>query len=395
MTNEFLLALNVLSGVFMAAAIEAVETYTQVVCVARCISKKAALTGFLLAISILALLTTTLGMTILYLVPIQLLHFIFGLFALLVGLRWLRDGVLRYSGWLALRDETALYEQSRDQLTASFPSPSPSPAKITAGQFWFGVVATFKPTFIEGLETVYLVLVLGYPYRLVAEAAGTALAAYIFVGLVALALFQGPLRAVPINLLKAVVGLQMVTLGTMWAGTALGVVWWRENISYFLVLGVYIGAAFVLTKLLKRSRTKYLAWHTAQNGKLSRYSRVGIRTLLISQASATTSIPSPSTSRPKLEVGLATLNRLFFGDVVILLGLPVVIYLTSQLSEFFTSVNWMIVVFPPLGVFFMVGLISVLSLACSQFVAWEVQRENSLILSPPLPATAPEAEVAG
>jgi hypothetical protein len=132
----------------------------------------------------------------------------------------------------------------------------------------------------------------------------------------------------------------------------------------------------VLTKLLKRNRAKYLAWHTAKNGKLSRYSREGIRTLLTSQLQASTT----NSNQPKFEAGLATINRLFFGDGIILVGLPVVVYLTWQISGFFAQADLLLAVFPPPSVFFMLGLGSVLGLACSQFVASEEQRENSLLL---------------
>lgn len=379
---DFLLVLNILSGVFMASAIEAIETYTQLVCVARCISKKAALTGFLLALGVLVALTATLGMTIIYLVPIQLFHFIFGVFALLVGLRWLRDGVLRYSGWMEKRDEAVQYEQNQAHLTTTSP-------KLPVGQFWFGVIATFKPTFIEGLETAYLVLVLGYPYHLVGEAAGTALAAYILVGLVALALFSGPLRAVPINLLKGLVGLQMVTLGTLWTGTALGVMWWRENLSYFLVLTVYIVATLVLTRLLTNSHKKYLEWQAVQNGKLARYSWCGIKGLVTTN-SVQLNLARPNPNR--IMNGLATLNRLFFGDKIILTGLPVVICLTWLVSGSLVVTDSLILIFPALGLFLIGGLVAVLALANTQYIAHQKGRETDL-LHTNSPALARNTEV--
>jgi hypothetical protein len=146
---------------------------------------------------------------------------------------------------LPLRDEQTVSE-SHVGTAAISSSSNPSSGWLVGG------LLGFKPTFVEGLETIYLVIILGMAQGALTEATVAASVAYLLVGVAAFVLWRrSKLVAIPQNTLKCVLSIQMLTLGTVWVGSALGATWWRENLSYFLVGLVYAGFTFGLVKLLR------------------------------------------------------------------------------------------------------------------------------------------------
>jgi uncharacterized membrane protein len=259
---------NVLTGVFLAAFIEAAETAAQVVLVSRLVERRyrwSALVGAGLAVLVLAGLVLTLGTTLVFFVPIGLFHLIFGASSVLVGATWLRTCILRYTGVLPLRDEQTVSEIHADSLQPQAQGTVSSSSSSSSGWLVGGLLG-FKPTLVEGLETLYLVIILGMPQGALTEASVAASAAYFLVGVIAFILWKrSKLVAIPQNTLKCVLSIQMLTLGTVWVGSALGATWWRENLSYFLVAGVYATFTFGLVKLLRSHLSKSAAAVAAQD----------------------------------------------------------------------------------------------------------------------------------
>jgi Ca2+/H+ antiporter, TMEM165/GDT1 family len=256
---------NVLTGVFLAAFIEAAETAAQVVLVSRLVERRyrwSALVGAGLAVLVLAGLVLTLGTTLVFFVPIGLFHLIFGASSVLVGATWLRTCILRYAGVLPLRDEQTVSARNASSLQ---PEAEAEVNSSSSSGWLVGGLLGFKPTLVEGLETLYLVIILGMPQGALTEATAAASAAYFLVGIIAFILWQrSKLVAIPQNTLKCVLSVQMLTLGTVWVGSALGVTWWRENLSYFLVAGIYAAFTFGLVKLLRSHLSKSAAVCAAQ-----------------------------------------------------------------------------------------------------------------------------------
>jgi Ca2+/H+ antiporter, TMEM165/GDT1 family len=260
--------INVLTGVFLAAFIEAAETAAQIVLVSRMVERRyrwSALAGAGLAVLVLAGLVLTLGTTLVFFVPINLFHLIFGASSVLVGATWLRTCILRYAGVLPLRDEQTVSEIHADSLQPQ-PQGQGTVSSSSSSGWLVGGLLGFKPTLVEGLETLYLVIILGMPQGALIEASVAASAAYFLVGIIAFILWRrSKLVAIPQNTLKCVLSVQMLTLGTVWAGSALGATWWRENLSYFLVAGVYATFTFGLVKLLRSHLSKSAAAVAAQD----------------------------------------------------------------------------------------------------------------------------------
>jgi uncharacterized membrane protein len=65
------------------------------------------------------------------------------------------------------------------------------------------------------------------------------------------ALAHAPLRLVPENTLKFVVGLMLTTFGTFWAGEGLGIAWWGEDAALIVVGIAYLALAWLLVTWLR------------------------------------------------------------------------------------------------------------------------------------------------
>jgi uncharacterized membrane protein len=81
-------------------------------------------------------------------------------------------------------------------------------------------------------------------------AAGGALAALLVVAIAAFML-RAPFARVPENLIKGVVGLMLLSLGTYWTGEGLGISWWLGDATLFLFVAVYALVSAMLVALMK------------------------------------------------------------------------------------------------------------------------------------------------
>ena len=73
------------------------------------------------------------------------------------------------------------------------------------------------------------------------------------------ALVRAPLKQVPENTLKFVVGIMLTTFGTFWAGEGLGIAWPYSDAFILLLAALYLLASFILVSWLKQVRQRQLA----------------------------------------------------------------------------------------------------------------------------------------
>jgi uncharacterized membrane protein len=169
------------------------------------------------------------------------LELVIGPFLVLFGIAWLRKAIWRYAGSKALHDEAAIYAR---EVAALRNDARP--------QHWFAVA--FQGVFVEGLEVAVVVVTFAAQTpQLIGWSVGGALAAFAAVAIAAFAL-RAPLARVPENLLKSVVGVMLLSLGTLWTGEGLGLRWWYGDATLFaLVAGCALLAAAMVRVLRARA----------------------------------------------------------------------------------------------------------------------------------------------
>jgi len=199
---------GLVASVFIACSVEAVEALTIVLAVGATRSWRSAMIGVGVALLALAAVTAALGPALTAL-PINVLRVVVGGLLLIFGVQWLRKAILRASGLKALHDEEAAFTQETEAARA---------AGTVADDFdGYSFLISFKGSFLEGLEVVFIALTFGSNQKDVPLAAGAALAAVLVVVLVGAAV-RAPLARVPENTLKFVVGVMLTSFGTFWAG---------------------------------------------------------------------------------------------------------------------------------------------------------------------------------
>jgi uncharacterized membrane protein len=205
------------AAAFLASLVEVVEAFTIVLAIGTVRGWKPALAGTGAALVFLAVIVVLFG-PLLRLIPIHGLQFVIGLLLLLFGLRWLRKAILRAGGLVALHDEAAAFEREMLDLRGAAAAPR------AAGLQWIAGLAAFKAVTLEGVEVVFIVLAVGAGRGLLGAAALGAVAAFLLVLLVGLAIHR-PLSRVPENMLKFAVGVMLSAFGVFWIGEGLGIGW--------------------------------------------------------------------------------------------------------------------------------------------------------------------------
>ncbi|WP_292126211.1 hypothetical protein, partial [Mesorhizobium sp.] len=188
---------------------------------------------------VLAALVLAFG-PLLQLIPIALLQFAVGVLLILFGMRWLRKAILRSAGIIALRDEEAAFSRETDALTRH---ANDRRAGYLAG------VAAFKAVLLEGVEVVFIVIAVGTAHGQTLYAGLGALAAFVLVMLIGLAMHR-PLARVPENALKFVVGLMLTSFGVFWTGEGLGAEWPGEDFALLAIFVVIAAASFAMVRWL-------------------------------------------------------------------------------------------------------------------------------------------------
>ncbi len=259
----------VATAAFLASAVEFVEAFTIVLVVGVTINWRSSLLGALAAAATLAVIIATLGVALVVYVPIGALRLVIGIILVLFGLKWLKKAILRYSGLKALHDEEAIYEETRAELRARGIVITP---KIEP----FGVALSYKSVLLEGLEVAFIVITFGSNsigattgIGGIGSAAIGAAVAGVLVILVG-ALVRAPLKMVPENTLKFVVGIMLTTFGTFWAGEGFGGTnIWPLSDAFILVLAaIYLLATGILVLALRQTKQRKLATAGVNNAGL-------------------------------------------------------------------------------------------------------------------------------
>lgn len=213
-------AIGLMSAVFLASGVEFVEAFTIVLAMGVARGWRTALTGTVVAVLVLGLLTLTLGVTLRNYVNASLLQFIIGSLLLVFGLQWLRKAILRSAGLKSMHDEEQIF-------AAELALAEAAGQRRKWGIDSFGFVVSFKGVLLEGLEVVFIVITFGLgaahrgmPNAMWNASMGALVAAVAVV--VAGVLVRKPLAMVPENLMKYVVGLLLSTFGVFWVVEGIG-----------------------------------------------------------------------------------------------------------------------------------------------------------------------------
>ncbi|TGV77892.1 hypothetical protein EN801_036370, partial [Mesorhizobium sp. M00.F.Ca.ET.158.01.1.1] len=157
------------------------------------------------------------------------LQFIVGVLLILFGMRWLRKAILRSVGVIALHDEEAAFAK---ETAALHRQADDRRADYIAG------LASFKAVLLEGVEVVFIVIAVGAAHGQTLYASLGALAAFILVALIGLAVHR-PLARLLDNALKFIVGLMLTSFGVFWTGEGLGAEWPGEDLALLAIFAIF------------------------------------------------------------------------------------------------------------------------------------------------------------
>jgi uncharacterized membrane protein len=234
---------GLVASVFIACTVEAVEALTIVLAVGTTRSWRSAMIGVGVALVALAAVTAALGPALTAL-PINVLRGVVGGLLLVFGLQWLRKAILRASGLKALHDEDAAFVEETEAAREA--------GGVEAGLDGYSFLVSFKGTFLEGLEVVFIALTFGSNQKDVPLAAAAALAAVLVV-VAAGAALRSPLARVPENSLKFVVGVMLTSFGVFWGGEGVHAHWPGGDTALLVIIPVVLLFALANVRLLRRS----------------------------------------------------------------------------------------------------------------------------------------------
>ncbi|HEV8192383.1 MAG TPA: hypothetical protein VGP82_13030 [Ktedonobacterales bacterium] len=241
----------VLVAAFLASTVEFVEAFTIVLVVGVTVNWRSSLAGAGAAFVALVAIVGILGTALVVLIPLDVLRIVVGVLLVLFGLKWLKKAILRYAGLKALHDEEAIYEQELAELRARGEHPTPQLDP-------FGVVTSFKSVLLEGLEVAFIVITFGAQVNARSQPNGILVAALGAAGALVLvlavgAVAQAPLRQVPENTLKFVVGVMLTSFGTFWGGEGIGISWWGEDLFLLVLVAFWLAVSGALVLWLRQS----------------------------------------------------------------------------------------------------------------------------------------------
>lgn len=247
----------VTTAAFLASAVEFVEAFTIVLVVGVTINWRSAIAGTLAAAASLAILIALFGVTLVEYVPIEILRLVVGVILILFGLKWLKKALLRYSGLKALHDEEAIFEEHVAELRARGETIS---ARIQPT----ALALAFKAVFLEGLEVAFIVITFGSSTTATSGIGGigSAVIGAAVAGLLVIlagVVVRAPLKRVPENTLKFVVGIMLTTFGAFWAGEGFGVAWPLSDAFLPILAAVYLLASLAIVQWLKTVKRQQLA----------------------------------------------------------------------------------------------------------------------------------------
>jgi uncharacterized membrane protein len=231
----------------LACFVEMVEALTIVLAVGVSCGWKSAWAGAVSAVFVLMLIVGIGGIGLRHanLHPLQVG---IGVLLLLFGMRWLRKAVLRASGYIALHDEDAAFAKEIETLKSRR-------SEMRLGIDAAGAATAFQGVLIEGLEVVFIVIAVGTTtIRLESASIGAAIALVLVVALGLI--LHTPLSKIPENSLKFLVGVMLMSLGTVWTGEGIGLAWPLGDWSIVGMSVLYFMIAFAMVAVLKKPDIK-------------------------------------------------------------------------------------------------------------------------------------------
>jgi uncharacterized membrane protein len=229
-------------SVFLACAVEAVEALTIVLAVGSTRSWRSALIGVGFALLALGAVTAALGPALTAL-PLNVLRAVVGGMLLVFGVQWLRKAILRACGLKALHDEEAAFAAEGEAARAA--------GKVRARFDGYAFLVSFKGSFLEGLEVVFIVLTFGSNQHNVPLAALAAVAAVLVIAVAGVVL-RAPLARVPENATKFVVGVMLTSFGMFWGGEGVHAHWPGGDAALLVIIPGLLLFAVSTVALLRR-----------------------------------------------------------------------------------------------------------------------------------------------
>jgi uncharacterized membrane protein len=235
-------------SVFLACAVEAVEATTIVLAAGTARDWKSSLMGTGSALGVLAIVIGAFGPSISHL-PINSLRLFVGGLLLVFGLQWVRKAILRASGYKALHDEDAIFQE---EIAAARKA---NEGKKFGVHDWYSFTLSFKGVLLEGLEVAFIVITFGTIQHRVGLASLAALAAVLIV-VVAGAALRKPLARVPENQMKFVVGIMLTSFGIFWGAEGAGAHWPHSDLSLLGIIPFMAALSFILITILKNQKAR-------------------------------------------------------------------------------------------------------------------------------------------
>jgi uncharacterized membrane protein len=232
-------------AVFLASAVEGVEAVTIVLAAGITRGWRSAWAGVGVALLVLGAIVAALGPALTVL-PIGTLRLVVGGLLLVFGLQWLRKAILRASGFKALHDEEAIFQEQLTELEHA----GHGGGRERIDPFAFAV--SFKGVLLEGLEVAFIVVTFGSNQHNVPLAAIAALVAVALCIAVA-AVARAPLSRVPENTLKYGVGVLLTSFGIFWGAEGAGASWPGGDAAILaLIVGVLASSGALVAVLRRR-----------------------------------------------------------------------------------------------------------------------------------------------
>jgi uncharacterized membrane protein len=225
----------VLVTAFLGSLAKSVETWTDLLAVSVARGRLAALAGVMATVAALVVVAYVIVSQIPSLAPFEQ-QFVLGVMLLLLGMRWLRKSILRYTGVIPNRDEKATFQKGIRALRDTDNSRE--------SEFdWFGFLTAFKIAFIDGLQVVCTAIALGYAGQAIGPAGiGAVLGAALVLGVGLL--LRRPINEVPCNRLRFAVGALLSAFGTFWTAEGLGFHWPDSPVTLLVIAMTFWAAGW-------------------------------------------------------------------------------------------------------------------------------------------------------
>jgi uncharacterized membrane protein len=224
---------------FLTASVEWVEAFTIVLAVSLTIGWGASLGAAAAGLGTLAALTVATGGALSLGLNLHAIQFVIGVFLLLFGVRWLGKAIARQAGLKALHDEDAEFRETR--------------GRLSQGDWFAAWLVAYKGMLMEGLEVWLIVVAFSLHSQAWVFNGATAVVGLLAVFCTGLAV-RAPLRRVPENAIKFVVGAMIVSFGTFWTLEALaGDVWPAGDWSLLALEAFYLAGGQVLARVIRRA----------------------------------------------------------------------------------------------------------------------------------------------